>query len=118
MLRVKKIISNNNLLLAIIGIAGVAITVNIIELVCSAGLPVVYTTMLGYHGLTNFQSAIYIFIYVLFFIFDDLLIFTIAVVSFKVTGISNKYAKYSNLFGGIIMFVLGFILIFFPEILL
>jgi hypothetical protein len=50
--------------------------------------------------------------------FDDLLIFTIAVITFKVTGISSKYAKYSNLFGGIIMFALGIILIFFPQILL
>jgi len=118
MIRAKKVISNNNLWLAIIGIAGIAVTVNIIELACSAGLPVIYTTMLAYHDLSSFQSAMYILVYVLFFIFDDLLVFTIAVITFKVTGISNKYAKYSNLFGGIIMLVLGIILIFFPGLLL
>lgn len=118
MMRMRKIISLDNIWLAAIGIAGVAVTVNIIELACSAGLPVIYTTMLGYHGLTNFQSAIYILIYVIFFVFDDLLVFTIAVITFKITGISNKFSKYSNLFGGLIMLALGVILIFFPEILL
>jgi hypothetical protein len=117
-IRAKKVINNNNLWLAILGIAGIAITVNIIELACSAGLPVIYTTMLAYNDIGIYQSAMYILVYVLFFMFDDLLIFTIAVITFKVTGISSKYAKYSNLFGGIIMFALGIILIFFPQILL
>ncbi|MDD3129493.1 MAG: hypothetical protein PHF05_01760 [Candidatus Izemoplasmatales bacterium] len=82
------------------------------------GLPFTYTTMLGYHNLSSLESALYILIYVIFFIIDDLLVFTIAVVTFKVTGISNKYAKYSNLFGGLIMLALGIILIFFPSFLL
>jgi hypothetical protein len=74
--------------------------------------------MLAYNDMGTYQSALYILIYVLFFIFDDLLVFTLAVITFKVTGISSRYAKYSNLFGGIIMFALGIILIFFPQILL
>jgi hypothetical protein len=104
--------------LALVGIISVAISVNIIELACSAGLPVVYSTMLAFHELSIFESALYILVYVIFFIFDDLLIFTIAAVSFRVTGISNKYAKYSNLIGGIIMIGLGILLLFFPEILI
>jgi hypothetical protein len=116
--RAKKVISNNNLWLSALGIAGIAITVNVIELACSAGLPVIYTTMLAYNDMGTYQSALYILVYVLFFMFDDLLIFTLAVITFKVTGISSRYAKYSNLFGGIIMLALGIILIFFPQILL
>jgi hypothetical protein len=118
MVKIKKIINQNNLWLALVGIISVAISVNIIELACSAGLPVVYSTMLAFHELSMFESALYILVYVIFFIFDDLLIFTIAAVSFRVTGISNKYAKYSNLIGGIIMIGLGILLLFFPEILI
>ena len=118
MVKIKKIINQNNLWLALVGIISVAISVNIIELACSAGLPVVYSTMLAFHELSIFESALYILVYVIFFIFDDLLIFTIAAVSFRVTGISNKYAKYSNLIGGIIMIGLGILLLFFPEILI
>jgi hypothetical protein len=118
MVKIKKIINHNSLWLALVGIISVAISVNIIELACSAGLPVVYSTMLAFHELSIFESALYILVYVIFFIFDDLLIFTIAAVSFRVTGISNKYAKYSNLIGGIIMIGLGILLLFFPEILI
>ena len=118
MTRIKTIIQKEQLLLAMAGIIGVALTVNLIELACSAGLPVIYTTMLAYHDLSQLTQALYIVIYVLFFIFDDLLIFILAVVTFKVTGISTKYAKYSNLFGGLIMLALGIILIFFPSVLL
>ncbi len=116
--RAKKIINSNNLWLAIIGIMGMAISVNIIELACSAGLPVIYSSMLAYHQVSTGQSAIYIFIYVIFFILDDLLVFTIAIITLKVTGISNKYAKFSSLLGGLIMLFIGISLIFFPSILL
>jgi len=115
--RAKRMIAKSNVLWAMGGIAGLAISVNIIELACSAGLPVIYSTMLAYHNVSSLQSALYIFIYVLFFIFDDLLIFSIAAITFRVRGISMKYEKYSSLIGGIIMVVLGILLIFFPSLL-
>jgi thiol-disulfide isomerase/thioredoxin len=116
--RAKKIVNSKNIWIAMVGIAGLAVSVNIIELACSAGLPVIYSSMLAYHQVTSVQSALYILVYVIFFIFDDLLIFTIAIITLKVTGISNKYAKYSNLLGGLIMLFIGIALIFFPQILL
>ncbi|QWC00265.1 hypothetical protein KHQ88_01470 [Mycoplasmatota bacterium] len=116
--RAQKAIHKNNLLLAMIGIIGIAITVNIIELACSAGLPVVYTSMLAYQNVTSFQSAMYILVYVIFFMLDDIVVFAIAVITLKVTGISSKYAKYSNLIGGLIMLFIGLSLIFFPNLLL
>lgn len=116
--KIRNVINKNSYFLAITGIMGIAITVNVIELACSAGLPVIYSTMLGYHDISFLGYSLYILVYVLFFIFDDLLIFSIAVISHKVTGISNKYAKYSNLLGGLIMLILGIFLIFFPDIIL
>ena len=46
---------------------------------------------------------------------DDLVIFIIAMFTMKLTGISNKYSKYSHLVGGIIMVIVGILLIFKPE---
>lgn len=115
--KIKSVIHKQNLVYAIIGIIGVAITVNIIELACSAGLPAIYTSMLAYQNIGRTQSILYILVYVFFFILDDLFIFIIAILTFRVTGISNKYAKYSNLIGAIIMLFLGLGLLFFPQIL-
>jgi uncharacterized membrane protein HdeD (DUF308 family) len=36
----------------------------------------------------------------------------------RLTGANKKYAKWSNLIGGILMLVIGLILIFKPELLM
>lgn len=115
--KVKRVISQESLPLAIIGIIGLAVTVNLIELACSAGLPLLYTQILAYNDLSNAAYFGYVSVYVLFFLLDDLIIFTIAMISLKVTGISNRYSKYSHLIGGIIMIIIGILLIFFPNII-
>lgn len=116
--RVKKIIKQDNLVLAIIGIIALALTVNLIELACSAGLPLLYTQVLAYNDIGNFAYVGYVLIYVFFFLLDDLIIFTIAMVSLRVTGISTRYSKYSHLIGGAIMIIIGLLLVFFPNIIM
>ncbi len=102
-------------LLAIFGIIALAISVNVIELACSAGLPLIFTQILAMNDVTSLARIIYILIYILFFMIDDLIIFTIAMFTFKITGISTKYTKYSHLIGGIIMLIIAILMIFKPE---
>lgn len=113
--KIRSILDKKSFILALIGIVLLAFSVNIIELACSAGLPVLFTQILALNELTTFQTAIYMFIYLFFFMLDDLIIFTIAMISFKVTGISNKYSKYSHLIGGIIMIIIGLLMAFKTE---
>lgn len=116
--RVQKIIHENNFFIAIIGIILLAFSVNLIELACSAGLPTFFITILGMNDLNVMQYALYIFIYILFFLIDDIVIFLIATLTFKITAISNKYNKYSHLVGGIICLIIGILLAFFPSIIM
>ena len=116
--RIKKIIKEDNLILAIIGIIGLALTVNLIELACSAGLPLLYTSILSFHNLSSGAYIGYVLIYVFFFLLDDLIIFTIALLTMNLTGISNRYTKYSHLIGGAIMVLMGALLIFFPNLIM
>lgn len=67
------------------------------------------------NNLSLFEYSFYIFLYILFFLLDDLIVFIIAMISLKLTGISNKYVKYSHLIGGIIMLAIGLLMIFKPE---
>ena len=112
MTKIQKIINERSFLLALIGIMALAFSVNLIELACSAGLPVLFTQILAINNLSLFEYSLYIFLYLLFFIIDDLAIFIIAMVTLKITGISNKYTKYSHLIGGIIMFIIGILMVF------
>ena len=116
--RVQKIIHENNLFIALVGIILLAFSVNLVELACSAGLPTFFTTILGMNNLNSIQYAFYIFIYILFFLLDDIIVFLVATLTFKMTAISNKYNKYSHLVGGIICLAIGILLAFFPGIIM
>ena len=116
--KIRKILSENKLLFAIIGIMLLAISVNLIELLCSLGLPVMFTEILGLNDLSHFEYGIYMLVYILFFLADDLVIFIIAMKTLKLKGISNKYMKYSHLIGGLIMLVIGLLMILKPAWLL
>ncbi|MDD4027757.1 MAG: hypothetical protein PHN54_01695 [Bacilli bacterium] len=115
--RIKHIVIEKKFGLAIIGIILLAISVNLIELICSATLPLMYANILALNDPTLIQSIFYIFIYILFFLIDDIVIFVLAMITLKVTAASSKYTKYSHLIGGIIMLIIGILLIFFPNIL-
>lgn len=115
MTKIKKFVGEKNLFLASMGIIALAISVNFIELACSAGWPLVFTEILALHKLNAISYGFYIFLYILFYLLDDLIIFIIAVSTFKITGISNKYSKYSHLIGGILMLIIGILMLFKPE---
>jgi hypothetical protein len=112
--RIKKFTKEKSLFLAILGIITLAISVNIVELLCSAGLPLVFSELLAINNITGLKAVLYDLIYVFFFMLDDFIIFLIAVKTMDVVGISTKYNKYSHLIGGIIMLLLGLLLIFKP----
>lgn len=113
--RIKKYTSEKSFLLAMLGVMALAFSVNLIELACSAGLPLIFTQVLALNNLNALQYGIYIFIYLLFFLIDDIVVFVIAMKTFELTGISTKYTKYSHLIGGLIMLIIGLLMIFKPS---
>jgi glutaredoxin len=113
--KMKVAISQNSFWLALFGIITVAFAVNLIELMCSAGLPAVYTQVLALNDLAVWQYYSYLGLYIFFFMLDDLIVFAIAMKTLEVTKITTKYSKLSKIIGGIIMVVLGLLLLFRPE---
>lgn len=113
--RIKKFTHEKNLFLAIIGVILLAVSVNIIELACSAGLPVIFTQILSMNNLTVIEEVLYILLYMIFFLIDDLVVFFIAMKTMEVTGFSTKYGKISKLVGGILLLIIGVLMIFKPE---
>ena len=101
-----------------IGIILLAVAVNLIELVCSAGLPAIYTQILSLATLDRWQYYLYLLLYILIFMLDDLIVFFIAMITLKAVGIENKYVRFSRLIGGILITIIGLLLLFKPEILM
>lgn len=99
------------------GVAVVAAGINLVELVCSFGFPLAFTQILTNIGLPTPSYYLYILIYVIFYMIDDFLIFLIAVFTLRITGVSQKYLKAVKLISGIFLLILGFVMIFYPELL-
>lgn len=113
--KIRKFTSEKSFILALVGVITLALSVNIVELACSAGFPTIFISVLEFNKVPFATSIIYMLLYIIFYLLDDLIIFVIAMVTLEVTGISTKYNKYSHLVGGILMIIMGLLLIFKPE---
>lgn len=116
--RIKKFTTEQNLFLALIGVVLLAGSVNLVELACSAGWPMIFTTILDLNNVSLLAKIIYMLIYIVFYLIDDLVVFVLAMITLKVTGVTTKYNRLNHLVGGIIMIIIGLLLIFKPEILM
>jgi len=114
--KIDRIISQPLTIALIFSIICLAFVVNSVEFACSAAIPAIFTQILALSGLSIIQNYLYIGLYVLFFMLDDLIIFGIAAFAVSST-LGNRYAKYCRLLGGIILTVLGFIMVFAPHLL-
>ena len=113
--RIKKFTNEKNFLLALVGVMALAISVNVVELACSAGFPLIFTQLLALNHVSSIEAFYYTIIYILFFLIDDIVVFVVAMVTTKIVTASTKYNKYSHLVSGILMFIIGILLIFKPE---
>ena len=113
--RIKKFTQEKNMLLALGGVVILAISVNIVELACSSVFPATFAEILAVNNVTGIMKIIYLLIYTLFYMIDDLVVFTIAVATSQLSTASSKYGKYSSIVGGIIMLLVGLLLIFKPA---
>ena len=116
--KLRKISQQKQFLLALGGIILLAFAVNLVELVCSAGLPAIYTQILALSKLPNWQYYLYLLFYIFIFMLDDLIVFIIAMLTLQAIGIESKYARASHLIGGLLMLLIGLLLLFKPELLM
>jgi glutaredoxin len=116
--RIRNITHKRSLLVALMGIVFLAFAVNLVELVCSAGLPAVYTQVLALNKLNSLQYYAYLLFYIFIFMIDDLTVFIIAMITLHAVGVESKYARYSRLIGGVAIFIIGILMLFRPGLLM
>ena len=114
--KIESIIHSPITMATIIGIIALAFVVNSIEFVCSAAIPAVFTQVLALSGIAAWKHYLYILIYDIFFMLDDLIIFGLAAFAIS-SSYGEKYAKYCKIVGGVLMLALGIMLLFAPDLL-
>jgi hypothetical protein len=107
--------SESRFWLALSGIFALAFAVNLVELICSAGIPAVYTQVLALSSLPAWQYYAYLLLYILVFMLDDLFVFVVAMKTLQIAGATTVYARFSNLAGGGVLLAIGALLLLRPE---
>ena len=102
----------------ILGVAVLAFGVNLIEVLCTTGFPAIYTKILTAHELPSISYYFYLLVYIFFYMLDDFIIFSIAVLTLKSNKFERKYGRLSKLISGIIILLLGLIMLLKPELLM
>lgn len=113
--RLRTMAQSSSLLLALVGIVLLAFAVNVVELLCSAGIPAVFTQYLAASQLAPWQHYAYLGLYILVFMADDLLIFTAAMLALDISQPGAGYTRWSRLLGGCVMITLGLLMLLKPE---
>jgi len=92
-----------------------AFMVNVVELLCTAGLPAIYTNVLAQHDLPRWQYYGYIGLYQVFYMFDDMLMLSIAIITLSRKRLQERAGRWLKLVSGVVMIALGCTLVFKPE---
>lgn len=116
--RLRSLAQDGRFVVALLGILALAFLVNLVELLCSAGIPAVYTQILAMHALPTWQYYAYLLLYILVFMADDLLVFVAAMQTLRVSGLSSQYARYSHLIGGLLLLAIGALMLLRTDLLM
>jgi hypothetical protein len=116
--RIRAVLGANTLLTSLTGVAALAVVVNFIELLCTAGLPAIYTAVLAQQGLNPLAHYAYLALYILGYIADDTVMIALAVVALSNRKLSEHAGRWLKLLSGAVMLALGGALILRPEWLL
>lgn len=115
--RIKKLATEPFTWLTAVGVIFLAFSVNVIEFACSIGIPQAFTKILELNELSFLHTQGLMLIYIVGYMVDDFLVFGLALWGFEKLHLTATYSKWSNLIGGLLMLILGFLLILRPETL-
>ena len=114
-LRVRNVLHAESLWAALIGVSIVAVMVNLVELLCTAGLPALYTQILTMNSMPTLHYYAYLVLYNLAYIFDDALMVGIAVFTMSKFKLQQRQGRWLKLVSGVVVAALGLLLLAAPE---
>jgi threonine/homoserine/homoserine lactone efflux protein len=90
------------------------VVVNAVELLCTAGLPAIYTAVLSQQNLPASAHYAYLGLYILGYIADDSLMVAAAVLALSSNKLTEAGGRWLKLISGGVMLALGLALLLRP----
>ncbi len=113
--RVRRILYAEHLAGALLGTVVLAVLVQGVEVLCTAGLPSIYTRILTMHQLEGWLYYGYLLLYNAAYMFDDVIILGIGAVTLSRRRLQEREGRWLKLVSGLVMAGLGLVLIAKPE---
>lgn len=110
--KLSDLLKKEDLFLILPGLIVLAFSVNSVELLCSLAIPTAFTATLVERELPLVSQLLAILIYDIFYMIDDIVVFGIAMFTFKITAFSTKMVRWSHLLGGAVLLLIGSLLVF------
>jgi glutaredoxin len=113
--RMRRIIQTENILAALLGTVMLAVLVQAVELVCTAGLPALYTRILTMQQLDRWAYYGYLALYNVAYMLDDVLVLTLGIITMSHYRLQEREGRWLKLISGIVMVGLSATMILKPD---
>ena len=116
--RIRRVASPEGALAATIaGTVALAVAVSLLETPCTAGLPLLWTTMLAEQGVAPLEAVALFAVYMLVFLLDELVVFVLAVVTLRATKVQERHGRALKLVAGSVLICLAVTMLVAPTAL-
>lgn len=113
--RMRRVMNAEALTASLLAVAALAVVVNVIELLCTAGLPAIYTAVLTQQGVSATGHYGYLLLYILAYMADDALMVALAVIALGSHKLTETTGRWLKLLSGTVMLVLGTLMLLRPD---
>jgi hypothetical protein len=113
--RARAVLAAGSLTGSLVAVATLAVVVNFVELLCTAGLPAIYTAVLTQQGVGVVAHYAYLGLYILGYMADDTLMVSVAVVALGNRKLTERTGRWLKLLSGVVMLALGAVLLLRPD---
>ena len=113
--KMRRILQAETIIAALLGTVMLAVLVQAVELVCTAGLPALYTRILTMQQLERWGYYGYLALYNVAYMLDDVLALTIGVITMSHYKLQEREGRWLKLISGIVMVGLSTVMIVKPD---
>jgi cytochrome c biogenesis protein CcdA/glutaredoxin len=113
--RVRRIVTTDYISVAIGLSVVLAVVVNVVELMCTAGLPALYTQILTLQQLPAWKNYVYLGLYNIGYMLDDSLMVIAFVITLSHRKVREAEGRWLKLISGAVVLALGLAMLFRPD---
>lgn len=115
--RIREIAAGRSLVAALAATVALAVGVSLLETPCTAGFPVLWTSLLAANDVSFLGAAVLFVLYMIPFLLDEIGVFVAAVVTMRAARLQEKHGRLLKLVGGVVMLALAIVMLVDYELM-